>query len=70
MLTQPLDDDIKDDPRFENKTSFIMDAYVKAIESAGGRVVPLIYDADLNETLKKMEQLNGVFYCGGSADHD
>jgi len=51
-------------------TSLIMDSYVKYIESAGGRVVPLIYHHDLNTTLKKLENLNGVLYCGGGAGGD
>lgn len=30
------------DPRFENYTSYIMDAYVDFLQSAGARVVPLM----------------------------
>ena len=47
-----------------------MDSYVKYIEQAGGRVVPLLYKHNIDETLAKMDHLNGVFYCGGDADDD
>ena len=47
-----------------------MDSYIKFIECAGGRAVPLLYDDPIDVTFKKMEKLNGVFYCGGDADED
>lgn len=33
-----------DDPMFEGYSSYIMTSYVKFMESAGARVVPLIVD--------------------------
>ena len=47
-----------------------MDAYVKFVESSGARVVPLIYHTNIEETLEKIEHLNGILFCGGSADDD
>jgi hypothetical protein len=48
VLTQPLTNDFKKDPRFAGKSSYIMASYINILESAGARTVPLIYDADLN----------------------
>jgi len=47
-----------------------MAAYINWIESAGGRAVPLIYNADWSDTANKLPHLNGILYCGGSADKD
>ena len=67
VLTQPLTNDFKKDPRFAGKTSYIMTSYIDILESSGARTVPLIYDADLNEQLTKLDSINGVFYAGGGA---
>jgi len=67
VLSQPLTEAFKKDPRFANKTSWIQAAYVNMLESAGARTVPLIFDADLESQLSKIDHLNGVFYCGGGA---
>ena len=49
-----------------NKTSYIQHSYIGALESAGARTVPLIYDnPNVEEELAKLDHLNGVFYCGG-----
>lgn len=55
ILSQPLDNELLADPLLKNKTSYIMDTYVKFVESAGGRVVPLLYNDDLESVLEKME---------------
>jgi len=50
-----------------NYTSFIDASYVKWVEGAGGRVVPVPYDtepANLGETLSN---LNGLIFTGGPA---
>lgn len=47
VLTQPLPNDLKKDPRFAGKTSYIMASYINHLESAGARTVPLIFDGDL-----------------------
>ena len=70
VLTQPLSKDQHADPRFKGKTSYIMASYIHALESAGARAVPLIYDGDLETELAKLDHLNGVFYCGGGAEGD
>ena len=70
VLTQPLTEDFKKDPRFAGKTSYIMASYINHLESAGARTVPLIYDGNLQNELAKLDHLNGVFYCGGGAGGD
>lgn len=45
-----------------------MDAYVKFIESAGARAVPLIYHGNMTHTLELIDSLNGILYCGGGAE--
>ena len=67
VLTQPLTDAFKKDPRFKGYTSYIMTAYIESIEGAGARTVPLIYNGNKTEQLAKVDHLNGVFYCGGAA---
>ena len=67
VLTQPLSRDDRDDPMFKGMTSYIMHSYIQALESAGARTVPLIYDGNLEKQLAKIDKLNGVFYCGGDA---
>lgn len=47
-----------------------MASYIYALESAGARTVPLIFDGDLETELAKIDKLNGVFYCGGSGTGD
>lgn len=68
VLTQPLTQDQQADPRFKGKTSYIMASYINYLESAGARTVPLLFDGDLETELAKMDNLNGVFFCGGGAD--
>jgi gamma-glutamyl hydrolase len=67
VLTQPLTDAFKADPRFKGKSSYIMASYINFLESAGARTVPLIFDGKAEDELAKIDHLNGVFYCGGGA---
>ncbi|PNX98034.1 gamma-glutamyl hydrolase-like protein, partial [Trifolium pratense] len=55
--------------RHSNATgaSFIHASYVKFVEAAGARVVPLIYNEPSEMLLKKLELVNGVLFTGGSA---
>ena len=46
IVTQPISDTLKKDPRFEGKTTYLMQAYVDFMESAGARVVPIIMTDD------------------------
>jgi gamma-glutamyl hydrolase len=47
---------------------YIAASYVKYVESNGGRVVPIYYDATQDELLSLFGQINGVLFPGGSAD--
>jgi gamma-glutamyl hydrolase len=40
---------------------------VRWLENSGARVVPILYGGDWDETLEKLDHLNGVLFCGGSA---
>jgi len=47
---------------------YIAASYVKYIESAGGRVVPILYDSPQSELLTLFNQVNGVLFPGGGAE--
>ncbi|XP_027339801.1 gamma-glutamyl hydrolase 2-like isoform X3 [Abrus precatorius] len=55
--------------RLSNATgaSYIAASYVKFVEAAGARVVPLIYNEPPDKLLKKLELVNGVLFTGGWA---
>lgn len=46
-----------------------MAAYVKSIEAAGARVVPLIMGENPDQIKDKMAKLNGVLFPGGSGNY-
>jgi len=53
----------------EKKKTYIAASYVKWVESAGGRAVPLLFEHWSNEKmLKILESINGVVFPGGGAD--
>ena len=45
--------------------TYIAASYVKWVESAGGRVVPLHYDASTSEISALLSNVNGVLFPGG-----
>ncbi|XP_024043543.1 gamma-glutamyl hydrolase 2-like isoform X3 [Citrus sinensis] len=55
--------------RLNNATnaSYIAASYVKFVESAGARVIPLIYNEPEDVLFEKLELVNGVLYTGGWA---
>ncbi|KAL9438059.1 hypothetical protein AB3S75_023846 [Citrus x aurantiifolia] len=55
--------------RLNNATnaSYIAASYVKFVESAGARVIPLIYNEPEDVLFQKLELVNGVLYTGGWA---
>jgi gamma-glutamyl hydrolase len=57
------------DPRFEGTDSYMMAAYVKFMEAAGARVVPLIWNEPEDVTMEKLSKLNGVLFPGGAGDY-
>ena len=46
-----------------------MGAYVRFMQSAGARVVPIFYDESDEETLDKMAKISGVLMPGGGGDY-
>ncbi|KAL2943274.1 Gamma-glutamyl hydrolase 2 [Bienertia sinuspersici] len=55
--------------RLKNGThvSYIAASYVKFVESAGARVIPLVYTEPIDVLLSKLELVNGVLFTGGWA---
>ncbi|KAL7103751.1 hypothetical protein ACP275_08G198800 [Erythranthe tilingii] len=49
------------------KASYIAASYVKFVESAGARVIPLIYNEPLKVINEKLNLVNGVIFTGGTA---
>ncbi|KAL8046682.1 hypothetical protein ABFX02_08G192716 [Erythranthe guttata] len=49
------------------KASYIAASYVKFVESAGARVIPLIYNEPLELHNEKLNLVNGVIFTGGSS---
>jgi len=47
---------------------YIAASYVKFVESAGGQVIPIMYDASQAELLTIFNQVNGVLFPGGGTD--
>jgi len=59
ILTEPLGN---------TSSSYIAASYVKFIESAGGRVVPVHHDASVTDLRLLFSQLNGLLFPGGAAN--
>ncbi|XP_075872204.1 gamma-glutamyl hydrolase [Nelusetta ayraudi] len=51
-----------------NHTMYIAASYVKFLESAGARVVPIKVDQTLEEYKRLFHSLNGILFPGGSAN--
>lgn len=69
VVSQPLPYSLVDDPRFEGKTSYIMQAYVDFMKDSGARVIPIILE-DSNEVVdEKLSKVNGVLFPGGAGDY-
>ncbi|KAN0019601.1 hypothetical protein ACTFIU_002818 [Dictyostelium citrinum] len=64
ILTQPIPRSIND----KHGDNYLMASYVKYIESAGARVVPIFYNQDGDSLTKLFEQINGILLPGGEVD--
>jgi gamma-glutamyl hydrolase len=42
-----------------------MAAYVKFLEAAGARVIPILYDEPMASLINKLERVNGILFPGG-----
>jgi gamma-glutamyl hydrolase len=67
ILTQPLGTEISNGTSATNIT-YIAASYVKFLESAGARVVPIHYDSTRAELTSLFHSINGVLFPGGGAD--
>lgn len=67
ILTQEYHGDFKE---YKNNRSYIAASYVKFVESAGGRVVPLLLDQDIKYYTDIMSNLSGVLLPGGGENID
>jgi len=65
VLTQPEEYDLDQHPK--NATS-ITSTYVKFIESAGGRVVPIHFTHTFERLDDIMSNINGILFTGGDLD--
>ena len=57
-----------DVPGFAQYTSYFPASYVKWLEAAGARVVPLQYTADADATRAMLQSLNGALFTGGGSE--
>lgn len=63
ILTQDCEDDCP-----AGKLTYIAASYVKYLESAGARVVPVHYNVPLDNLTQTFQKLNGLLYPGGGMD--
>lgn len=50
------------------EVEYVAASYVKFLEAAGARVVPLRYSASEEELRRVFDSINGVLFPGGAAD--
>jgi len=53
---------------FESSQSYFPASYVKWLEAAGARVVPLPFTASADETRAMLTNINGALFTGGGSD--
>ncbi len=46
-----------------------MAAYVKSLEAAGARVIPILYNEPMASLLNKLERVNGILFPGGGGEY-
>ena len=69
ILSQTFDFKTDKDPRFKNHNSYIAASYVRFLESAGARVVPILYDESRKSIKEKVSKLNGLLFPGGGGNY-
>jgi gamma-glutamyl-gamma-aminobutyrate hydrolase PuuD len=72
VLTTAIPSTFDTDTRFDPYDTYIEDSYVKWIEAAGGRVLPIIYEGDTNDYKWIIERINGLLITGayGNSAHE
>ena len=66
VLTQPLNTEVGNSTA--SNLTYIAASYVKFLESAGARVVPVHFDASDSELDATFRSVNGLLFPGGGAD--
>ena len=70
IVSQPIPDRFKSDPRFEGKKSYIQQSYVHFLESAGARVAPIIPDdTDCWGLFTQMNPTHAILLPGGEGEY-
>ena len=69
IVSQTLEDEMRNDTRFANYKTYIMQSYVDWVQAKGARVVPLINGEPKQVTIEKLSKLNGVLFPGGDGDY-
>ena len=69
IVAQTLEPEMLEDPRFENYTYYVMSSFVKFLEGAGARVIPLVPTMLPSEIDTALQKINGVFLPGGDGDY-
>ncbi len=70
VFTQPLSVSMSEDPDYDGVKSYMMDNYVQFLESAGARVVPIIYGNPIEGEMAKLDHVNGLLFPGGDAPEE
>jgi len=68
IVTQNAGEDIVGAVDAGQHRTYIAASYIKYIESAGGRVVPIHYDTPLSELTALFGRINGLLFPGGGMD--
>ncbi len=70
VLAQTLEPEMLEDPRFKDYKYYIMATFVKFLQAAGARIIPLIPSMTDSTLDKVLPRLNGVFWPGGDGDYE
>ena len=70
IVAQTLEPEMLTDPRFTGYTYYVMSSFVKFLETAGARIIPLIPGTSEDQTRDLLSKINGVFLPGGDGDYE
>lgn len=69
ILGMPVQGESPDpDHRTSNHSAYIAASYVKYVESAGARAVPIVFTWSDEEITRRFNAVNGILFPGGGAD--
>jgi len=69
IVSYPLTAETRYTPDFANYKSYVEDSYVKFIEAAGGRAIPIVYlDATETQNNINIGDMNGLLIPPGPTD--